>query len=150
MLYRLQVNHNISTLSFTLLENYLHQRTQYATVERPLTQSLWQMGSERFSTGSSAFPFIYIGHISFRSRSQVSTSMLRWRHPRLFPSQTWRHTAQIGFLWCCIDEIHEWLIKNKLRLNPYKKELIYCSSARRIGTLLLAVSPSGQQTMRDN
>lgn len=44
--------------------------------------------------------------------------------------------AQIGRLECRINEIHEWLTKNRLRLNQDKTELTYCFSARHIGSFL--------------
>lgn len=34
----------------------------------------------------------------------------------------------------CIDEIHEWLAMNRLRLNLDKTELVYYSLITRIGT----------------
>ena len=49
--------------------------------------------SIRFSTESSALPFICIRHTLYRSRSWVPMSMLFWRHPALFPSQAWRNNC---------------------------------------------------------
>lgn len=81
--------------------------------------------------------------------SHVSVRLMPQLYFQLKPGET---TMQIRHLECFIDEIHDRLAKDGLRLNTDKTELMYSSSARPSGTFsgdifLLAMSLSWQQSV---
>ena len=39
-----------------------------------------------------------------------------------------------GMFEDCISHVHRWLARNRLRLNPNKTEVMWCSSARKAST----------------
>ena len=62
------------------------------------------------------------------------------------PNET---TVANSILESCISDIHKWLARNRLQLNPGKTELVWCSSARCVSSFVqTSVSVDGSIIIR--
>ena len=123
-------------MSLCWFESYLHERYQavtYAGITAPATlvaHGVPQgsvLGPLLFIMYTADIPCIVNGHQLMCICNAEDTQVY-------FHMKVGKIPVVKGMLEDCISHVHRWPASDRLRLNPDKTEVMWCSSARRAGT----------------